>query len=399
MAEDDTEEPSFAEIIGEELNQVVEELDEDGDVGEAAFDVFQDASEPVYEGLLDEMNERLAAWRSELDGFETRLYDTWEAPIDLLEGFIVYSRDVGLELNRAFGRQAAKEDDLLFLALQKLHARGIQIGQEILTLLKHGYADGAHARWRALHEIAAVSMFLRLSGQETAERFMLHSLIDDYHLAVAIRKHPDAFGLSYVSDEEMEELEKRREVLLDTYGKEYDGLWGWAADAVGKDRPRFTDIESAAGLEHHRPYHKFASKMNIHAGSKGAVSQLGVMKERAGMTASGPTNFGFSLPGTHTGVSIHQLTTALLAYQVDAGHRPFEAMLDMAVIGRFLDDIMEAFPAVEEEIAQREREGWAEFIEEELEGRLDEFLEEYEPEEPPTFRVDVGEEQGNGDGE
>ena len=79
----------------------------------------------------------------------------------LLEALIIYSRDAGRAAN-----------------------------QEILSLIKHGFADGAHARWRAIHKTAAVAMFIRLSGHETAKRFLLHSIIDDYHLAKSIRKYP-----------------------------------------------------------------------------------------------------------------------------------------------------------------------------------------------------------------
>lgn len=340
----------------------------------------------MYEAVLEEMDERLENWWSEFGGFEDRLYDDWQEPIDLLEAFIVYSRDIGLKIDQDMRSKAADDNDLVFVALQELHVRGIQIAQEILALIKHGFADGAHARWRALHEVAAVAMFIKLCGQQTAKRFLLHSYIDDYHQAKAIRKFPDTQVFAAVSDEQMDELEEERDRLLDAFGREYDGLWGWAAYELGIDRPRFTDIEKAAGLEHHRPYHKYASKLNIHAGSKGTMAQLGMMDNRQFQTASGPTNYGFYLPGTHTAVSLHQLSTAQLTHRPD-----FETLLDMGVIDRFVDDIQQAFPAVQAEIEQRDRDIWDEFIEEELEDNLDEFLEEYEPSPPPTFEIQLDE--------
>jgi hypothetical protein len=36
----------------------------------------------------------------------------------------------------------------------------LQIFNEILVLLKSGYADGANSRWRSLHELAVISFFL-----------------------------------------------------------------------------------------------------------------------------------------------------------------------------------------------------------------------------------------------
>ena len=39
----------------------------------------------------------------------------------------------------------------------RLHARACQIAREVLTLLYAGFAEGAMARWRALHELAVLS--------------------------------------------------------------------------------------------------------------------------------------------------------------------------------------------------------------------------------------------------
>lgn len=42
-------------------------------------------------------------------------------------------------------------------ALIQMHARALQISNEILVLLKSGYADGAYSRWRTLHELTVLS--------------------------------------------------------------------------------------------------------------------------------------------------------------------------------------------------------------------------------------------------
>lgn len=386
MSEDESDTESLRALLADALTNLAEEVDDDEEMGTAVYDLYQDASEPTYTTILEAMDESLADWRDDLNGFQGRLYDDWEEPIDLLEGFIIYCQDLGLEIDLDLREQAAEENDLVYLALVQLHARGIQIAREILTLLKHGFADGAHARWRALHEIAAVGMFIRLSGQETAKRFLLHSQIDDYHQAKAIRNYPDTEMFGGISDEEMEELTEKRDHLIDMFGPAYDRHWGWAAHELG-DRPRFKDIEEAAGLEHHRPYHMYASKLNIHAGSKGTMGQLGMTESRSSQTTSRPTSYGFTLPGTHTAISLGQITTTLLTHRVS-----IELLLDMVVVQRFIDDIKEAFPTVQLEIERREEEMWEDFIEEELEDPLDEFLEEYESSPLPVFEILLDEE-------
>lgn len=175
MTDEEPDAKSLGTLFGEAINELAEEIDDEEELGPAVYELFQDASEPMYEAVLEEMDERLENWRSETGGFEDRLYDDWQEPIDLFEALIVYSRDVGLEIDQDMRSTAAADNDPVFVALQKLHVRGIQIAQEILALIKHGFADGAHARWRALHEVAAVAMFIKLSGQQTAKRFLLHS--------------------------------------------------------------------------------------------------------------------------------------------------------------------------------------------------------------------------------
>lgn len=75
-----------------------------------------------------------------------------------------------------------------------------------------------------------------------------------------------------ISDETMEELEQRREKLLDHYGSGFDGTWGWASHEI--DGGRFKDIEEHAGYGQFYPYYKFASKANIHSGQRARSNNL-----------------------------------------------------------------------------------------------------------------------------
>ena len=70
------------------------------------------------------------------------------------------SRESGDLFNESFG----KNNDQVFFVLWRLHARSCQITMEILALLKSGFADGAHARWRTLHEIAVTALFIKQQG-------------------------------------------------------------------------------------------------------------------------------------------------------------------------------------------------------------------------------------------
>lgn len=44
--------------------------DDEEELGPVIYELFQDASEPMYEAILEEMDERLENCRSEIGGFE-----------------------------------------------------------------------------------------------------------------------------------------------------------------------------------------------------------------------------------------------------------------------------------------------------------------------------------------
>jgi len=75
----------------------------------------------------------------------------WEKPLDLLDALISLSLELGSEFSQKFNSATSSDSDIILHVLTRLHARGCQVSSEILTLLRGGFADGAHARWRTLH--------------------------------------------------------------------------------------------------------------------------------------------------------------------------------------------------------------------------------------------------------
>ncbi|MFC6723493.1 DUF5677 domain-containing protein [Halobium palmae] len=334
---------------------------------------YEEAAAEIYQDLRNEMS-RLDDWRAEVSGFRERLYEDYKEPIDLLEALIIYSHETGEEIDRVFGAEATQGPNFRLIALQKLHGRGILIAREILTLIKSGFADGAQARWRALHEVATVAVFISRSSVETAKRYLLHEAIDDYQLADKIRDYPATRGLPEVSDEVMEGLSEKRETLRGTFNTYYSGTWGWAADELGNKSPGFKDIEESVGFESYRPHHFYASKLNIHGGAKGAMSQLGMVGSRPYSTTASPTNYGFSLPGTDTAISVFFFSTALISGTGDLAYNR-----DAKVMEFFVEDIEDSFEKAEKEIRERERECQEEIIKHELGENIHSFLKEYDP--------------------
>lgn len=373
-------------LIEDRLEELSEEIDDEDELSEAVSEFFDDLVDANYDGLMDHMDNTLEDRRETIDGFRDRLYDTWKEPIDLFEAYTLFCQEIGQMYSHDRREAAMADEDLVQLALVKLHGRACLLSREILTLIKNGFADAAHARWRSIHEVAVVAEFIRQSGQETAKRFLLHKTIDDYYHASAIRDHQDDLDVEPITDEDFEEIKSLREKLLDQFGQSYDGTWGWAAHEL--DSGRFRELQEKAGLEQHRPYYVYASKANIHSGAMGTFDQLNTVRNGPVQgTVAGPSNYGFTLPATHTARALSLCTTSLIM------HRPNEEyIVQMLTSDKFLRDIEKAFPKVRAEIQERDEEMWDEYLEErlaEIEENLDEFMEDLEDFTPPFVEIDT----------
>ncbi len=66
-----------------------------------------------------------------------------------------------------------------FLALQHIHGRACQQFLEIICLMKHGFADGAFARWRSMYELSCFAEVIKKNGEVVARQYFEQSKTDD----------------------------------------------------------------------------------------------------------------------------------------------------------------------------------------------------------------------------
>ena len=142
----DKNSPLHIEFTDEDANRV------DTQLQSIISDVYLEYAEILSTEILQEwltkipnfITENVAEKRS----FESALNSAWAIPLDTLEALIDISLELGANFNQEFRPEALKEDDYVFEALTRLHARACQIAGEAYVLLKSGFADGAMARWR-----------------------------------------------------------------------------------------------------------------------------------------------------------------------------------------------------------------------------------------------------------
>ncbi len=243
--------------------------------------------------------------------FENRHYLLWKTGFDLLETYLVCAYEISKNYNKYYRREVAEHQGCLTEALTRIHARTVHVGFEVFCLLRYGFADGAHARWRTAHELAVVARFLLTSEEGVVKRYLEHEAIVSYKDMIQYHDYTEELNLSSVSQERAQRIKKYRDDLVSTYGKSFETQYGWAADALKKDKPTFYDIEKEVEMDHMRPYYNMASH-NVHANPKGIQFRLG-LPEGKKILLAGPSNYGLADPAQCIAYSIFETTSSLLS--------------------------------------------------------------------------------------
>lgn len=278
---------------------------------EAVLNVMESFFQTTLHDVRRQADEALARQAGELAGFRERLAIRWSKPLRLLSLELGLSIQYGSDMTDWLRSKASDADDALVEALLRLHARACQISGEIEVLLRAGFADGALSRWRTLHEVSVVALFLQERGNDVAIRYLDHLSIDSLDMARKYKIASEKIGHTRIGEKELVELEEGVAALKDKYGKEFATDYGWAAAALKNVRPKFSDIEKAIDFQKFRPYYKLAST-TIHAGPKGAFWKLGIISQESDMLLAGPSNAGLAEAGRLTAISLAQIAVALM---------------------------------------------------------------------------------------
>jgi len=289
----------------EEVNKTVERINDD-------------MSRSFLIDLKKNINKILKDKQEEQSGFNERLYKLWEKPLNLLRVLLILSEEIGRYYNKRLRPQKSKENDIVFEALIRLHARSSLIGGEIYTLLCNGYAFGAMARWRSLYETAITIYFIAEHGNVVAEKYLLHEKIETYKSIIQYNDYDKKLNGVPFSEKEVKNVEKVKDELCKRYGKSFKNRYGWAAAELEKKDPTFKDIEKEIGLDYWQPYYKMAS-YSIHPNSKSLMFTLG-LKNNKNIMLAGPSNADLEEPGCNTAISLCQINSVLLTREPDYLH-------------------------------------------------------------------------------
>lgn len=259
--------------------------------------------------------------------FEARLLRRWSKPLNLLEMYTVISQESGEILHTDYCETAKVNNDLVFEVLTRIHGRACQITYEILCLLRSGFADGAFARWRTLHELAVISLFIYKHGIDVAERYLEYQVIENYFEMLEYQKNSKRLNLEPLSFLEYKEITDNKKHLISKFGQDFEKPFGWVASVLPKEKRNLKGLEDNVGLDHLRPYYKFACNY-VHS-----------------------ANYGLADPGQNTSISLLQITICLLNIAPN-----YQTLMAMKVMQQLCDEICVAFFEVQVEIVKEEEE-------------------------------------------
>lgn len=282
------------ELTPDDLDKVTEETVQSS--LSDLFKTFPDALErsskkTVQKGRLDQL------------GFEKRCYRRWRGAFELYDIIVGVATEVGEKHAQEHFEENQAEPDYIFAALSFLHPRMLLVANEIGALLRTGFPDGALARWRTLHEISVVAMFISQSDQDTAKRYLASFPFNAHRAALQFNEYADRANLTPFSSEDIAEMRALcagiEADLGRAIGKDYD----WAREALEGKHITLFDLEKATGLDHWRPRYRWASQ-HTHAGHRPLDRLLGMAEAKRPVNLVGASNSGFVDPFSMAGISI-----------------------------------------------------------------------------------------------
>jgi len=304
-------ESRFLADLLKSLEENIIGLDTDGHPDEVSQETINKATVAFLEKLEATAPRRLRKERKDRKQFERHVQKIWGRAFDLLETFRVLALEIGADFNEQHRPTASRDRDSVFEVLTRLHARACQVSSEVLVLLKSGYATGAHARWRTLHEIAVVAQFVCENGPDVAERYLDHAAITYRKAMRSYQKNCKTLGLEPISEVVLEEIEAARNAAIERHGPDFKYDYGWAAKALSNTRPTFADIENAVSLERLR-YVFTEANIAVHAGSLAVQLNPGLHPSKEDLILAGPSSYGLADPTHDTATSLYQITVAML---------------------------------------------------------------------------------------
>lgn len=286
---------------------------------EASADLF-------IERLTDHMQEQAPLVAGRRDAGIARLAETWGVALDMYYAVTVAAAELGT-LCSMRRNEAHTSAESVSSAVALLHARACQTALEVHALLAAGFAGGAYARYRTLHELAVTTAVIAEYGRmpahaDLADRYLSHANIEHYQQAKQYQRFSPHLGWQPFSKETMRELRREYDRLTSRYGRSYREPYGWA-DGLIKPPLTFARLEAKANMDVLRYLYVTGSHL-VHASAHGLRMTLVPAQNAAsaGMVG-GPSDTRLAQPAQASLNALLDITAGLVLH----GGPPDDAMI------------------------------------------------------------------------
>jgi hypothetical protein len=257
--------------------------------------------------------------KTEISEFRSRLYGRWKTGISRLHMLVTLARELGDNINRDARQNPGSSGAALVDVLTRLHARSCQVAGEVIVLLETGFANGAMARWRTMHEIAVTAAFISEHGNACAERYTDHQIVESYKGAEEYETVHARLGYDPIPAKVMNEIRKQYDNVIKKYGKAFSTQCGWAAKDLSGRQSTFKEIEKAAKIDYLRGHYRMASHV-VHANSKGIFFSMTSMFPSE-LLLAGASNSGLADAGDGAAHSLLMVSAILLTLAPTFDHQ------------------------------------------------------------------------------
>ena len=296
--------------------------------------IVTDISSILLKSIRSDWKRRKYDIEADAVAFRVRLKNRWERSFDELRLLLVLCVEAGREELQSLRRSRARTGKLKRDTVVRLHARACQVSGEVMALLESGYADGAMARWRTIHELFVVTSLIARGDDQLAARYRRHEVVDAKKAMDLYARDHQRLGYPTPSPEEMREVTDQYKSAIDQYGDSFSRPYGWASELLRNNSPHFSDLQKAAGREDMSSFYKMAS-YPIHADYKGVSWRLSALGN-TDLVLAGSSNAGLEEPGQNMALSLVAITSLL------ATNSKLDTAIPLATIGLQRDRAIKA---------------------------------------------------------
>lgn len=284
-------------------------------VPEMVLLALDQASKLLFNRLKKNWDDEHLSQQYEIQMFREGMEARWGRGLDYLRMLLTCCREIGAQTVKRHNKSKSKRHAFRRWVLVRLHARACQVADEIICLMENGFADGAMARWRTLHELSVIATLIADGDEDLAERYILHDAVEVKRQADEYEATQVALGATPISRRERKAIDREYQAVLDRYGIAFSYPYGWAANHMNLKKPTFKDLQSAADHAGMNSYYKLAS-FGVHASARSLFFNLSAIGDQE-VPLAGRCNGGLAEPGMRTAHSLALITSLYVGKSPD----------------------------------------------------------------------------------